>query len=153
MPSSRLGAWTWLWEGRSALQLPQPCGPAADGAREGLETASGPEAGGPQRRASRKHCLLPWLYPGWWGSPFLLGISAALPRCLFCLCWILQEEEALGGNSTARFSQLFKSFGGQLNLGSCQSSVWSRISVLAMQGAASSYRLGQGLPGARRASV
>ena len=51
MPSSRLGAWTWLWEGRSALQLPQPCGPAADGAREGLEPQvpkqEGPRGGPP----------------------------------------------------------------------------------------------------------
>lgn len=62
-------------------------------------------------------------------------------------------DEALGGNGAARFSQLFKSLGGQLNLGSCQSSVWSWISVPAMQGAASSYRLGQGLPGAQHASV
>lgn len=108
-------------------------------------------------RGSRKRCLPPRLYPGRWGRPLPPG-NLSGPSTLPVLSLLDSpgrgdSDKALGGNSTACFSQLFKSFEGQLNFGSCQSSVWSWVSVPAMQGAASSYRLGQGLPGAEHASV
>lgn len=108
-------------------------------------------------RGSRKRCLPPLLYPGRWGRPLPPG-NLSSPSTLPVLSLLDSlgrgdSDKALGGNSTARFSQLFKSFEGQLNFGSCQSSVWSWVSVPAMQAAASSYRLGQGLLGAQHTSV
>lgn len=89
MPSSRPWAWACRWEGRAGLQLPQPCGRAADGAQPQVLKQEGPGRGAPGNAVY----LLGFTQAGGAG-PFLLGISAALPRCLFCLCWILQEEEA-----------------------------------------------------------